>query len=252
MKKIEKESLINKYTGLSFAGEKLVETILAHEIDKELNSKINAKLKSFNLRQLRNGEFEALTLKGKTIKYKSFSMSNFNACTICKYNRVIYTGTRVYYPDNLPFNFTADITNKDVENALNSEKFQKAIAKPVAKVNGISLITLNKPYIEIKDGRIHYLLPIKTIFGGLNIKFNSDITVKNNTIMLTDIKFDFIGPFSVKNFDSLSDKINPFKYELSSLKGKYCKIYVTKAKISDNIINTEGIFIINKNYNGEK
>lgn len=252
IQKTENESILNKIPGLSFAGEKIVETVLAHELDKELNSKINAKLKSFNLTHLRNGEFESLTLKGKEIKYKSFSMSNFNACTVCRYNKVIYEGTRVYFSEDLPFNFTADITNTDIENALNSEKFQKSISKPVAKVSNISLITLDKPSIEIKNNRIYYILPVKTIIGVINIKFNSDIAVKNNVIMMTDIKIDFIGPFSVKNLDVLTDKINPFKYELSSIKGKYCKIYVTKAKISDNIINTEGIFIINKNYNGGK
>ena len=52
--------------------------------------------------------------------------------------------------------------------------------------------------------------------------------------------------------EQILEKVNPFQYDLGSLNGKYCKIFVTKAQISDNIIKAEGVFIINKNYDGDK
>ncbi len=194
---------------------------------------------------MNKGEFKSLKLNSKRIQYKAFSISDFEAKTKCGYNKIIYKNKRVYYPHELYFDYKAAITNEDIKHILNSQEFQNKLNSFPINVKGNTVLKIHTPEIEIKGGKIYYTIPVETLLLNFVINFNSELIVKNNTISLTNISPNSIFG-NITNV--ITDKINPFKYELGSLNGKYCKINITKAQISDNIINTEGIFIINKNY----
>ena len=93
----ENESLLNKVTGMNFISKKIIETAIEKEINEELNSKANADLKIYSVKKLKNGEFKGLKLKSEQIKYKALSLSNFEAETICQYNKVIFKKIIVKY-----------------------------------------------------------------------------------------------------------------------------------------------------------
>ena len=242
---IKNENIINKLTGINFASEKIAEIIIENELRKSLNSKIYADLDIYSIGSMNKGEFKSLKLRSNRIQYKAFSISDFEAKTRCGYNKIIYKNKRIYYPDEMFFDYKAAITNEDIKHILNSNEFQKKLNKFPLNIKGNSVLKIRTPEIEIKNGKIYYTIPVETLLVNFVINFNSELTINNNTINLTNISPNSIFS-SITN--SLTDKINPFKYEMGTLNGKYCKINITKVKISDNIINTEGIFIINKNY----
>ncbi len=250
---VEYESIINQVTGINLTSKIIAEAIISKELSEELKSRVWAKLDIYNVQRLKKGEFKSLTLKSKQIKYKAFSMSDFNAKTICPYNKVYYKKNKVRYPHELPLNVKGVITNKDIKNAVNSEEFKKEIQNKPLRIGKISVVKLGTPLIEIKNGKIYFDIPVQTLIGKLNIQFNSEIEVKNNIIKLANINMDSAVDGIINTFfTKLTEKVNPFQYEINSINGKYCKIYITKAKISDNIINVEGVLIINKNYYGDK
>ena len=150
----EKENLFYQLTGISFLSEKTAELLIENEFKSELNSKVHADLEIFNIKSLKNGEFKSLSLKSENLKYKSFSISDFNAKSICPYNKVVYTSKRIYFPEQLPFNFNAQITNNDIKNIINSEDFKKALIKNPIKINGIKILEVEIPSIEIKNNRL--------------------------------------------------------------------------------------------------
>ena len=88
--------------------------------------------------------------------------------------------------------------------------------------------------------------------NGINcqyINLNADIEVKNNKIVLKNIIFSSNNNIiNVDIFGVLVNKINPVAFQMESINSKYCRLYITNSQISGNIINTKGIFIINKNY----
>ncbi|MBQ9245407.1 hypothetical protein IJ182_03970 [bacterium] len=245
--------MINTITGIEFASKKIAEVIISKELGDELHSKIQTKLDIYNVKRLKQGEFKSLTFKSKKINYKSFSMSDFKATTICPYNKVIYKKTRVYYPNELPFKFQAKITNEDIQNAINSEEFITFIKKNPVKINQITIMNIDTPQVTIKKDKIYFEVPINSILGDFKFKFHSSVAIQDNHLILKNISLNSKNKIIKNNtLSQITNEINPFKYQLNSFSGKYCKIYITNAKISDNIINTEGVFIINKNYNGEK
>ncbi len=248
----EDESLLNKVTGMNFISKKITETAIEKEINDELNSKVKADIVLYTIKRLKNGEFKGLTIQGEKIKYKALSLTDFKAETICQYNKVVYKNNRIYFPIEIPFNYKAKITNNDIQNILTSEEFKKEIQQKPVKINGIKLFTIGAPSVEIKNGYIYFRIPLKTMFAKLSISFRADLEVENNKIVLKNITFGSKSNIIDDSMLSvLTDTVNPITYTMEEFNSKFCKIHITKAKIIDDKIETEGIFIINKNYGGE-
>ncbi len=251
MKVIEDENVFLKVTGINFLTKKIVETAIEKELKDELNSKFNADLDIFTLKRLKNGEFKNLLLASDNFRYKAMSISNFKAETICPYNQIIYKNKKVYYPNDLPFKFNANITNNDIKNIIKSKEFQKQIQRSAVKINGFTTLEVQEPIVTINNGQLEFSIPIRTFLSNepfiMNLK--SNIEVANNKIMLKDTTFSTNS--NIINIDILGgiiNQVNPVAFQINSIDSRYCKIYITSAKIQGNIIKTEGIFIINKNY----
>ncbi len=251
MKVIEDENVFLKVTGINFLTKKIVETAIEKELKDELNSKFNADLDIFTLKRLKNGEFKNLLLASDNFRYKAMSISDFKAETICPYNQIIYKNKKVYYPNDLPFKFNANITNNDIKNIIKSKEFQKQIQRSAVKINGFTTLEVQEPIVTINNGQLEFSIPIRTFLSNepfiMNLK--SNIEVANNKIMLKDTTFSTNS--NIINIDILGgiiNQVNPVAFQINSIDSRYCKIYITSAKIQGNIIKTEGIFIINKNY----
>ena len=251
MKVIEDENVFLKVTGINFLTKQIVETAIEKELKDELNSKFNADLDIFTLKRLKNGEFKNLLLASDNFRYKAMSISNFKAETICPYNQIIYKNKKVYYPNDLPFKFNANITNNDIKNIIKSKEFQKQIQRSAVKINGFTTLEVQEPIVTINNGQLEFSIPIRTFLSNepfiMNLK--SNIEVANNKIMLKDTTFSTNS--NIINIDILGgiiNQVNPVAFQINSIDSRYCKIYITSAKIQGNIIKTEGIFIINKNY----
>lgn len=239
---IEKESVINRITGLNFASKKIVELAIQKVLNDEFyKSNINADLDIFNINRLKKGEFKSLSLKTKQLRYRALSMSNFYAQTVCPYNKVVQQNKKVYFPMDLPLKFEGTITNLDIQNVLNSEEFQRELKK-------INII--QTPRVTVQDGFMNFVVPVKTFFSSnpFNIKFKANIEVENNKIVLRDIAFN--SKSNIINNDIIAPLlgiINPVSYEIDAANGKFCKLLITKAKIVGNEIKTNGVLVINKN-----
>ena len=251
MKVIEDENVFLKVTGINFLTKKIVETAIEKELKDELNSKFNADLDIFTLKRLKNGEFKNLLLASDNFRYKAMSVSDFKAETICPYNQIVYKNKKIYYPNDLPFKFNANITNNDIKNIIKSKEFQKQIQRSAVKINGFTTLEVQEPIVTINNGQLEFSIPIRTFLSNepfiMNLK--SNIEVANNKIMLKDTTFSTNS--NIINIDILGgiiNQVNPVAFQINSIDSRYCKIYITSAKIQGNIIKTEGIFIINKNY----
>ena len=184
---IEKESVINKLTGLNFASKKIVEIAIQKVLNDEFyKSNINADLDIFNINRLRKGEFKSLSLKTKLLRYRALSMSNFYAQTVCSYNKVVQQNKKVYFPIDLPLKFEGTITNLDIQNVLNSEEFQRELKK-------INII--QTPKVNIQNGYLNFVVPVKTFFNAnpFNIKFKANIEVENKSGEKKSLTFSEIG-----------------------------------------------------------
>ena len=177
------------------------------------------------------------------------SLTDFYAQSICPFNKVVYTNKRIYFQHDIPFKYKAKITNTDIQNIIQSKEFQNELKRSSIKINGVKVFEFKQPIVEIKNNKLFFQIPVKTMFGSVKIKFYTDIEVQNDKIVLKNITFSSKSNIiSDSMLEPVLTTINPISYETKSLNGKFCNIHITEAKISDNIIYINGIFIINKNY----
>ena len=252
-KLVNKESIINKITGFGFISKNIAEAIIQKEINEELNSNVKANLEIFSVKNLRNGEFKSLTLKSKNLKYRALSATDVTVSTVKAYNKILYKNGKLHFPETLDFKFTATVANQDFENVINSIEFQNELARSTLSYRGVNGVKFETPEVYIEDGFLNFTLPISTflIKKPINIKFKSNIEIKEGKIVLKNITFG--SKRNIISSDILSpviEAINPFVYELNSINGKFCNISVTNAKIVGDSIKVDGILRINKNYGG--
>ncbi len=247
------ENIINKITGIHFLSKRITELAIEKELSDEFQSKTDAKLEIFNTKRLKNGEFKSLSITGEKLKYKALSLSNFYARTLCSYNRIIYKNKRIYYPEDISFKYTAEITNEDLKNTIKSEEFQKELKRKKIRSNNINLFEIKEPEAQIKDNMIELKIPLQTLFGRISLNVKSEIEAVNNTIILKNIFFNTKSNIIKENvIMPVIESINPIEYNIDSINGKYCKAEIISAEIRDNKIEIQGIFRINKNIGGDK
>lgn len=243
---IEKETPLKKYSGISFVSKKITEIIIQTELNNKISKGFHADLDIFNLNRLKNGEFKSLILKNKNIRYKAFGISDFYAETLCSYNKIVYDNKNLYYPTDLQFKYKGTITQEDINNVISSEEFQNELEK-LNVIQGIKFLT---PSVELKDTQIQFTIPVKTFLSSkpYNIKLNSEIEVKNDKIVLKNIILSAgSNIMDISMLSMLVNGINPISFEFESIKNKYFTINIKQAKITENGIETNGLFTINRN-----
>ena len=251
VKVVDNEKLINKVTGVNFLTKQIAEFIIQKELKSELQSNFTANLDIYNVHTLKQGEFKSLTLKSKKIKYKALNMSDFVAKTLCPHNQVIYENHKLYYPNDLAFKFTSKITNDDINAVLNSYEFKTELTKNTLSYGNKKLFEVQTPKVVLNGDDVHFTIPVYSFIWSkpyeLNLKTN--IEVKDNKLTIKNAEvLSKSNIISISMLSELVNKINPLAYEFDSIDTKYCKILITNAKIENNEMNIEGVFIINKNY----
>ncbi len=251
IKVVDNEKLINKVSGVNYLTKQIAEFIIQKELKSELKSNFTANLDIYNVHTLKQGEFKALTLKSKKIKYKALNMTDFVAKTLCPHNQVIYENHKLYYPNDLAFKFTSKITNDDINAVLNSYEFKTELTKNTLSYGNKKLFEVQTPKVILNGDDVHFTIPVYSFIWSkpyeLNLKTN--IEVKDNKLAIKNAEvLSKSNIISVSMLSELVNKINPLAYEFNSIDTKYCKILITNAKIENSELNIDGIFIINKNY----
>ncbi len=249
----ETEMPVNKnvFEKINSVPKKAIETGLEKDLKKQFHSDFKIDIDMFDLTRLKQGELKRLSIASKSLQYDGMSVSDFYAATICNYNKVIYKRGRIYYPYPMPMAFTAKITNQDLEYIVNSEMFNDKVLSNGIKINGQTIFSFEKPKITIENSKVYLSIPVKPVFmkKSFKVKLYADAVVEDNNILLKNISFTPKSNIMVMDVADYFGK-NPVSITNSALNGKFCKIYILKAKIDGNIIKAEGVFVINKNYGG--
>ncbi len=241
----------NLFKKINTVPKNIIEFAISKDLNKQFNGDFKVDLDLYSLKRLKNGEFKKLNVESPKAVYEGMSLSSFKAGSLCEYNRVVYKNHRAYYPNPLPMAFNAEITNKDLEYIVKSQEFKEKVLDKGITINGKKIFQLLEPKITIKNSKVNLKMPVKTIFSKkvLNINLKADIEVADNNILLKDISFSKNSNIIVMDIVDYFKK-NPIAITNSALDSKFCKIYISQAKITGNAIKAEGIFIINKDYGG--
>lgn len=240
-------------SGANFVSRNIIESKIEDELKKETNSKFKVDIDSFFGTSILNGEFKSLKVSAKNYSYKDLFASNFNAQTICSYNKVSYDDKKLVINENVVLTYSTEITQQDLDKTVASSSYQKLLDRMSEDSFISSLFKIQNAGVKIREGRLVFkyeVLPfpkysIKGFTKPVDIVFGANLKVEDNKIQLCDFDLNSIKT-SYSSILPLINLLNPLNYEVKVDKNTKGKLEVEEIKISEGKIKVNGYIFIPK------
>ncbi len=247
---------VNTVTGANLIGRKTVEKIIESNLKKNLDAKFDIKLTPFNTTDLVAGKFQALEFSTKEVNLGGVYVHDFEGKTQCGYNRIVFAKDQQpkIYEDFL-VDFSAKITNDDLQKTMQMEDFQKYIGGLNLRVGNFSMAKVENPKLSILNNKLRYnfrlIAPVLFSEFSQDIICDMDLTVRKGKLAFSSVKINNTVGLPPEIVAKIVNRINPFKINLEKALGIPSYLDINDAKIVKNEILLNGTFIAPKNYNLE-
>ena len=232
---------------MSFFGENIAASAIKHALKKEAPGRYKVKIKGYSLSSMKKGVFKYLEITGRHVNANEIEIPFFNIKTVTDYNRIDLSQNSVIIKSDMVFDCNMRLSEKSVNDALETEEYNKVLRKINKKM--FPILTLNKVNIKIKNDRMHitmsYNFPLAPREKDRTFTFSSGINIANNEIRPSNISFDTAnGNLPLSKVTSLINMLNPLNYTIKFLGDNQCDIKIEQAQIvDDNIIINGKIYI---------
>jgi len=240
--------VIKSATGINFLTRAIIENELQKALKKEVSANFKVKIKSFWGVNLLEGYFKDIDVKTDNLTYSDITLSDFEVKTVCKYNKVELKNNNIAFAQDLILKYSAKITQKNLNDFVNSTKYKKL----TDKINGDKLLSsifkIQTPTIEIKDNKLLFKTAVEPVaFGSpINISFGANLKLVNGQIELCDIDLNS-KKIGQKTIAPIIEKLNPFSQGIKIDQSNEGKLELKNIEIKNSEIILDGILTIFKN-----
>ncbi len=244
-------TVVGAATGFNSITEKKIESVFKKEVLKIASAdELDVDLESFSPRDLKNGIFKSMSLKGKNVVINDISLTTLDLKSLCDFNYISTSDGNVVFKEAFPMSFDLTMSQDDLNKTMQNEKYRKIIR---------DLNTLGKNYagglqvsstkVAIKNSKFYYIIgfDIPFVRNEQKLVIQSDIRVRNGKIDYNNTKI-VSGHFSMdlKKIDFIMNYLNPLDFSVNILKNKDAKVTVKDVDIQNNMIVSNGIIVIPK------
>lgn len=228
---------IEKISGIEYLSVQATECYWQNYIKKNFQNDVKINIKTKNLHALKNLEFKEVSAKAKKLKLSNVTVSDFYVKTICPYNKIDVRNEKAVFPYDLPAEFSAVITNEDLQTITNSQNSKNK-----------SPFGIQNVIWRIENSRIKVTIDLAALLVNTRITFSTGLKINNGKIVL-------ISPSGVSS--SLGMDVNkflpylnvhsPFSYVLRLAENTHSYIDLDYLNIDGDKIYLKGIFLIPQN-----
>lgn len=240
-----KGNSIEKITGVDFIERKGAEAIIEKYLRFTLKSKINFKLDAPNAKALRNGEFKSFTATAKKIQVDGVSLSDFEAKSVCPYNRFLMKKDYIGFPYDIPVSFSATLTNDDMNYMFkkmeeqNPESLKIPFGKlTLAKVSGLTWKTENS--------KARIMFKIITPIVDTKVTYTTSFNIINGQLSMGNSTSNLNAQMQ-KNVNRFLRKFNPFTQAIELAEDAQASLDITHIIMQGDKIYVKGVFLIPRN-----
>lgn len=242
-------SVMSNISGMNFLGEKVTESVMKREFSKIVKEgKIKYDLKSYSARDLKNGIFKSMSIKGENLNINGIYLSSLEMKTLCDFNYIKPNDNSVTFMEDLPISISLKMNASDIDKTMQSEKYKKVI-NDVNRL-GLGGIKISSTNVEIKNNKFYYNINVAVPF----IKYEKKITIGAD-LKAVDGSIDFENTklstggvkLNLSKIDYIINYLNPLDFSVKILDNVHAKVSVKNVNITDDIVNIDAIAVITKN-----
>lgn len=230
-------------TGQNFLAERIGSTLLKKAIKKNIEGgSIKTDLQSFSVRDLKNGKFKSIEIKGKNVNVQGVYITSFEVKTLCNFNYLEDNKKGdVIVKENMPMSLNVEFSEDDLNKTMTSSDYKRLINDLNSLTNG--LFEINSTTVRLKNNKMYYAIKYSFPFvrKSKEIALCANLRVDNGKIMLADTSFVGSNTTSdINKFSKLLNYINPLDFSAKILENKDAKINIQNVKIEDKKIVIDG------------
>jgi hypothetical protein len=237
---------VQKATGLNFLVKHGVQSQIKKEILKTAKGDIKVNLDLYSVGDLIAGKFKGINLSGKNLKVENINISSVEANTLCDFVHLNLKKNPVEPLSNIFIGFKSVITEKDLNDTLNSSAYKSLLSE--LKINNLVSLAISNPKINVEDNKIK--LSGKISFSGMPSMFSLPVNLglkvvpdksKIRLVALEILSEQFIDI----NFLNLYVKtMKPVVFDLNSLSDKGEEYNINHIDFKNDAINIDGTFFL--------
>ena len=189
---------------------------------------------SYSSKDLKNGIFKSLTLKGKNVKVNDIYLTSLDMKTLCDFNYIKQTDGDVIFMEDFPMSFNITLSPEDINRTMQTQKYQKVIddLNKVGQSYGFG-VKISSTKVAIRQEQ--------------KITVESNFTAKKGKIHFANTQLITRGlSMDLQKLDFILNYLNPLDFSVQILDNKDAKVSVDSVDIKNNQIVTSGVVVIPK------
>lgn len=244
-------TFVGAVSGVNFSAEKVGQKIIKKAFTKTAsNDNLKVKLDSYSAKDLKNGIFKSLSIKGENVNINDIYLSYLELNTLCKFNYIKQVNNEIVFMEDFPMSFNIDLTATDINKTMQSKNYKRIISDLNKLGNSFGGgLQIASTKVAIRSSKFYYIISISIPFikSEQKIVINSDLVVKNGKIDFANTKL-VSDAFSLdlKKIDFILNYLNPLDFSVNILDNKEAQVSVDSVSIQGNVIKTKGIIVIPK------
>ena len=244
-------TFVGAVSGVNFSAEKVGQKIIKKAFTKTAsNDNLKVKLDSYSAKDLKNGIFKSLSIKGENVNINDIYLSYLELNTLCKFNYIKQVNNEIVFMEDFPMSFNIDLTATDINKTMQSKNYKRIISDLNKLGNSFGGgLQIASTKVAIRSSKFYYIIGISIPFikSEQKIVINSDLVVKNGKIDFANTKL-VSNTFSLdlKKIDFILNYLNPLDFSVNILDNKEAQVSVDSVSIQGNVIKTKGVVVIPK------
>lgn len=244
-------TFVGAVSGVNLSAEKVGQKIIKKAFTKTAsNDNLKVKLDSYSAKDLKNGIFKSLSIKGENVNINDIYLSYLELNTLCKFNYIKQVNNEIVFMEDFPMSFNIDLTATDINKTMQSKNYKRIISDLNKLGNSFGGgLQIASTKVAIRSSKFYYIIGISIPFikSEQKIVINSDLVVKNGKIDFANTKL-VSNAFSLdlKKIDFILNYLNPLDFSVNILDNKEAQISVDSVSIQGNVIKTKGVVVIPK------
>jgi hypothetical protein len=240
-----KGNVFEKITGVDYIQRKGIEKIIQQYLRYSLKSKINFRLEVPNSKALRKGEFSSFRATAKKIRVDDISISDFEAKSLCSYNRFLLTKEAISFPYDIPTSFETSITTDDM-NYMTSKMEQKYRNVLTVPMGNVKLARIQDIQWKIENSKARLTFKIHTPIFDTSITMTTGMNFINGQLNFIQTQSQMDRHLQ-NNINRVLRHFNPFSQAVEIAENAKGYLDITELAIKNDKIYVKGVFLIPKN-----